>query len=107
MQNKSNHDTIFICNVYGPTHYVDKLEFWDSLLSLNLDLQGKDIIIAGGFNTTKTSMEKRGGSIIRDPFGEKIEDLMTDLDLLDPTHIHGTTSRWDQATSLQDWIDFW
>ena len=59
MPNKSNQDSIFICNVYGPTHYKDKLEFWDSLLSLNLDLQGKDIMIAGDFNTMKTSMEKK------------------------------------------------
>ena len=72
MQNKINQVTIFICNVYGPTHYKDKLESWNSFLSLNLDLQGKDIIIAWDFNTTKSSMEKRGGSIIRDPFGEKL-----------------------------------
>ena len=72
MQNKSNQYMFFICNVYGPTHYRDKLEFWDSLLSLNLYLHGKDIIIAVDFNTTKSSMEKRGGLIIRDPFGEKI-----------------------------------
>ena len=56
MQNKSNQDSIFICNVYGPTHYKDKLDFWDSLISLNSDLQGKDIIIARDFNITKSSM---------------------------------------------------
>ena len=89
MQKKSNQDLIFICNVYGPTHYRDKLDFWDSLLSLNLELQGKDIIIAGDFNTMKSSMEKRGGSIIRDPFGEKLEDLIANLELLDPTTKNG------------------
>ena len=61
-----------------------KMEFWESLLSLKTDLQGKDLIIAGDFNTTKSSLEKRGGSIIKDPFSEKLEDLMAELDLLDP-----------------------
>ena len=27
IQNNSNQYSIFICNVYGPTHYRDKLEF--------------------------------------------------------------------------------
>ena len=52
-------------------------------------MQGKYIIIAGDFNTTKSSMEKRGGSIIRDPFGEKLEDLIANLELLDPTTKNG------------------
>ena len=65
------------------------MDFWDSLLSLKEDLHGKDIIIAGYFNTTKSSLEKRGGSIIRDSFGEKLEDTMVDLDLLDPMPKNG------------------
>ena len=56
IQNKSNQESIFICNVYGPTHYRDKLDFWDSLISLNSDLQGKDIMIARDFNITKSIM---------------------------------------------------
>ena len=89
MQNKRNIDLIYICNVYGPTHYREKMDFWDSLLSLKANLHGKDVIIAGDFNTTKLSLEKRGGSIIRDSFGEKPEDLMADLDLLDPMPKNG------------------
>ena len=58
------------------------MDFWDSLISLKVDLQGKDVIIAGDFNTTKSSSEKRGRSIVRDPFGEKLEDLAAELDLL-------------------------
>ena len=59
------------------------MDFWESLLALKSDLQGKEVIIPRDFNTTKSRSEKRGGSIIRDPFGEKLEDLMADLDLLD------------------------
>ena len=46
-------------------------------------MRGKDLIIVGDFNTTKTQSEKRGGTKVRDPFGENMEDLMVDLDLLD------------------------
>ena len=65
-----------------------------------MDLQGNDIIIARDFNTMKGSMERRGGSIIRDPFGEKLEDLMTDLDLLDPTPKNGKYTWNNKQTGL-------
>ena len=66
-----------------------KMDFLDSLLSLKVDLHGKDVIIPRDFNTTKSSSKKRGGSIIRDSFGEKLEDLMAYLDLLDPMPKNG------------------
>ena len=44
---------------------------------------GKDLIVAKDFNTIRTQSEKQGGKKVRDPFGEKMEDLMADLDLLD------------------------
>ena len=64
---------------------------WTSgtLISLKVDLQGKDVIIAGYFNTTKSSSEKRGGLTVRDPLGEKLEDLATELDMLDPMPKNG------------------
>ena len=72
VHNKSNLELIYIFNVYGITHYREKMDFWDSLLSLKADLHGKEVIIAGDFNTTKSSMEKRGGLITRDSFDEKL-----------------------------------
>ena len=83
VKNKSNMELIYICNLYGPTHYREKMDFWESLLTLKLDMQRNEVIIVGDFNTTRSSLEKRGGSIIKDPLGEKLEDLMADLDLLD------------------------
>ena len=88
-QNESNMEVFYICNVYGPTHYKEKMYFWESLLALKSDLQGKEVIIVGDFNTTKSSSEKRGVSIIRHSFGEKLEALMADLYLLDPMHKNG------------------
>jgi len=40
-------------------------------------------IIAGDFNTTLHQGEKKGGSIVRDPFREHLEDLILELDLFD------------------------
>ena len=58
VQNKSNLELIYICNVYGPAHYREKMDFWDSLLSLKMDLHGKDVIIAGDFNTKNQAWRK-------------------------------------------------
>ena len=53
IQEKDNSNPIYICNVYGPMHYKDKAFFWEELLKLHEDLQGKNLIIVGDFNTTK------------------------------------------------------
>ena len=37
----------------------------------------------GDSNPTKSRLEKCGGTKVRDPFGEKMEDFISDLDLLD------------------------
>ena len=77
-------ESIFVCNIYRPTHYRDKLIFCGTLNLLSKILQGKYNILSGDFNATKSQAKKRGGSIIKDPFGEKMEDLMAYLDLLEP-----------------------
>lgn len=41
------------------------------------------VILAGEFNVTLTSREKRGESIIRDPFREACEDTINGGDLMD------------------------
>jgi len=40
-------------------------------------------IIAGDFNTTLHQGGGKGGSIVRDPFRECMEDLVSELDLFD------------------------
>ena len=61
----------------------DKATFWEDLNNIKEELREKDLIIVGDFNTTRTQSEKCGGTKVREPFGEKMEDLMADLDLLD------------------------
>ena len=97
IQSKDGKHTILVCNVYGPTHYRDKTIFWEDISSLGEDAQGKDSIFIGDFNTTKLQVEKRGGLIVRDPFGEKMENLMADLDLLDPPLKNGKYT-WSNKT---------
>ena len=56
------------------------LEFpnWDSRLELwSKEYNSRD------FNTTLHQKEKRGGSMTRDPCRERMEDLMSSLDLID------------------------
>ena len=52
------------------------MDFWESIIYLKADMHGKEVIIVGDFNTTKSSLEKRGSSIITDPSDENLEGLM-------------------------------
>jgi hypothetical protein len=76
-------------NVYMSNSYREKEECWESLLGLEGMGYAQNCIIVGDFNTTIHIKEKRGGSIVRDPFREKMEDLMTILDLVDVQPIKG------------------
>ena len=57
--------------------------YWEDLTKIKDGLRGKYLIIAGDFNTTKSQPEKHGGTKVRDPFGENMEDLISDMDPLD------------------------
>ena len=54
LQCRENQESIFVCNVYGPTHYMDKMIFWETLNLLRENLQGKDVILVEDFNATKS-----------------------------------------------------
>ena len=38
IQEKEDLTSLFICNVYGPTHYRDKTTFWDDINKLKEDM---------------------------------------------------------------------
>ena len=38
IQEKDDSNSLYICNVYGPTHYRDKAMFWEELSKLHEDL---------------------------------------------------------------------
>ena len=59
IQEKEDLIHLYICNVYGATHYRDKTTIWEDLNKLNEELRGKDIIIVRDFNTIKSEFEKQ------------------------------------------------
>jgi endonuclease/exonuclease/phosphatase family metal-dependent hydrolase len=74
---------IYVINVYMPNNYREKLDCWDSLLSLENGDFSHNCILAGDFNITRTLKEKRGGSIVRDQFRENLDDVISTLELYD------------------------
>jgi exonuclease III len=72
-----------ICNVYMPNNYWEKRECWESLMKIKELGAQNNCIIAGDFNTTLHQGGKKGGTIVRDPFREHMEDLISELDLFD------------------------
>ena len=72
-----------IFNVYMPNNYWEKIECWESLMKIKETGIHNNFIIVGDFNTTLNQGGKKGGSIVRDLFGEHMEDLISELDPFD------------------------
>jgi len=78
LQPVDSRETFCLFNVYVPVSIGEKRECWDSVRHL-LDTENlENIIIAGDLNLTLPMEEKRGGTIVRDPAREWVEDLMQD-----------------------------
>lgn len=83
MQNLDTKEIFCLFNVYSLVNVGEKKDCWDSIRQ-QADLTNlENIIIAGDLNLTLHPSEKRGGSILRDPAREWVEDIMQDWDLLD------------------------
>ena len=70
-------EKFWIGNIYGPTIHAQKDIFWTSLEE---QCEGKRLLpcfIAGDFNVTISVNERRGGTKVRDPFGERLQDLIS------------------------------
>ena len=61
----------------------EKKTCWDSLKLLLSRHITKNIVIVGDLNVTLTILEEKGGSPVRDPAREWVEDLMLEWDLED------------------------
>lgn len=80
---KDSGQQVSLFNIYSPVLHSDKKLCWDSIssfLSLN---NPENIIIAGDMNVTLAANEKRGGTRVRDPAREWVEDLILGWDLED------------------------
>ena len=66
-----------------PNNYWEKREWWESLLKIKEFGAQNNCIIAGYFNTTLHQGKKKGVTIVKDPFKEHMEDLISELNLFD------------------------
>lgn len=76
-------------NIYASMIYREKSEFWDSLEVLkerNLHLNS---VMGGDFNTILNNAEKRGGTIVRNMFRDRMEDIIDSWDTMDINHKSG------------------
>ena len=77
LENRETKKILWIGNVYGPTMNLQKDIFWSSLEEQCDGKKSDPCFIAGDFNVTISAAERRGGSKVRDPFGERLEDLIS------------------------------
>ena len=73
----------WIGNIYGPTIHAQEDSFWNSLEE---QCEGKSLLpcfIAGDLNVTIFAEQRRGGTKVRDPLGERLEDLISQWGLSD------------------------
>ena len=63
--------------------YKEEKDCWCSLQALKDFEVSNNNITVEDFNMILNSKEKRGGSIVKDPFREKMEDHVMDWDLVD------------------------
>jgi len=87
---KTYERTVSLFNLYAPVLISEKKECWSSLETALNQLQPDNFIIAGDLNITLAAREKKGGSPVRDPSREWVEDLILGWDLLDIAPSKGT-----------------
>lgn len=80
---KDSGQQVSIFNLYALVIPSEKKFCWDSLQSFLLLHSPENIIIAGDLNVTLAAEEKKGGSPVRDPAREWVEDIIIGWDLED------------------------
>ena len=86
---KHSGRNVSLFNLYVPVLYSKKKDCWSMLESfLNLQ-QLENIIVAGNLNVTLAANEKKGGTLVRDPSREWVEDIILGWDLIDIKPVKG------------------
>ena len=83
LQKINTKEILCLFNVYVPVSAREKKVYWDSIRTLADSENLENVIIAGDLNLILSLTEKRGGSIVRDPAREWVEDLLQDWDMID------------------------
>ena len=83
LENKENKEAFWVGNIYGPTAQAQKETFWNSLEEQRYGKKKTLWFIACDFNVIVSADERKGGVKVRDPFGERLEDLASQWGLTD------------------------
>jgi exonuclease III len=86
---KGSGHLVSLFNLYVPALINEKKDCWDSLALFLNQRNTVNLIVAGDLNVTLSQAEKKGGSIVRDPAREWVEDLISDWELEDITPTNG------------------
>ena len=83
LEDLDKKEKFWVGNIYGPTIHGEKGEFWDSLETQREGKRWAEYIIEGHFNVTISTEQRRGGTNVRDPIGERLEDFIISWNLID------------------------
>ena len=86
---KDSRIQVNLINIYLPHHIEEKRICWETLQDFLQKNELDNIILGGDLNVTLIQEEKRGGSIVRDPAKEWVEDIITAWELIDIKPIKG------------------
>jgi ribonuclease HI/exonuclease III len=83
LQHRESGLQVSLFNIYAPVLLSEKKDCWESLNNFLSTNQHENLILAGDLNVTLALSEKKGGTPVRDPAREWVEDLLLDWDLED------------------------
>ena len=82
LHKESGHQ-VSLFNLYVLVLFLEKRSYWDALKSFLSMHSPENVIIAGDLNLTLVASEKKGGSPVRDPAREWVEDIILHWELED------------------------
>ena len=89
LYHKGSGHLVSLFNLYVHVSINEKKDCWDSLALFLNQSNPVNLIVAGDLNVTLSQDEKKGGSLVRDPAREWVEDLISDWELEDISPSNG------------------
>ena len=82
LRQKDTNTLVRIFNIYAPNSYAEIFFCWNLLRKERSNLQG-NVILVGDLNFILSQDEKRGGSLVRDPIREIVDETILEWHLMD------------------------
>ena len=82
LRQKDTNTLVRIFNIYAPNSYAEIFFCWNLLCKERSNLQG-NVILVGDLNVILSQDEKRGGSLVRDPIREIVDETILECDFMD------------------------